>query len=135
MQKISPSMQDFLHISVKQVNDHSLRAVMPVNERNCQPYGLLCGGASLALCEICAGMYSEHQLQGTNQVALGIQVTGNHIKSAHIGEQVSCEITPLSCGQTLHVLQARVCNAQGELLCSATITNAIRPNPRHTPES
>ncbi|MBU3826986.1 MAG: PaaI family thioesterase [Candidatus Anaerobiospirillum merdipullorum] len=126
---LSSAMHDFLSISVQEISATHLVATMPVTERTCQPCGLLCGGASLALAEICAGMYSQHLLQGSDEMALGIQVNGHHLHVAHLGEIVSCEITPLSCGKTLHVLQAKISNASGTLVCEATITNLIRPQP------
>jgi 1,4-dihydroxy-2-naphthoyl-CoA hydrolase len=45
------SMSEHLEIKFTEVGDNFLRATMPVDHRTKQPYGLLHGGASVALAE------------------------------------------------------------------------------------
>ena len=80
MKLSASSMQDFLGISFTKITEKELIATMTVTERTSQVHGFLNGGASLALCEICAGTLSLHILKNTDKTALGIQVSANHLK-------------------------------------------------------
>ena len=119
------SMQDFMEISFLEISDKELKATMPVTEKTCQVHGFLNGGASLALCEICAGTFSLHLLKDTGKTALGVQVSGNHLKTACLGENVICEVVPIKIGKSLHVFDARVLNKNHEIVCKATVTNMV----------
>lgn len=121
----SPSMQDFMGIEFLGVENNVLKAKMQVTERTCQVHGLLNGGASLALCEICAGYLSLELLKGSDKTALGVQVSANHVKSAPLGATVYCIVTPAKAGSRLHVMDCRVVNELDELLCKATVTNMV----------
>ena len=122
---VSSSMQDFLGISFTHITEKELTATMPVNERTCQVHGFLNGGASLALCEICAGTLSLHLLKNTGKTALGVQVSANHLKTAKSGETVTCKVTPVKIGNSLHVFDALVLNKNNEILCRASVTNMV----------
>lgn len=128
-------MWDFLQIKTLCVTEQELIATMPVTEHTCQIYGLLNGGASLALCENCAGAFSVHllELQGLSRttVALGISVSGQHLSTAALGETVTCTVTPLRTGKKLHVLEATVRNAKQQIVCRATVTNMLLPRPQN----
>lgn len=126
MDKNAPSMLDFLGIKFEQTGPEFLRAKMPVTAHSAQIHGLLNGGASLALCEICAGAFSTQLIAPSGGTALGVQVSANHLRTAKVGDTVYCEIRPLRVGRTLHVLDAQVLSADRELICRATVTNAIR---------
>lgn len=119
------SMLDHLEISFVSITDEVLTAQMPVTEKTCQVHGFLNGGASLALCEICAGAYSRHFLKGTGKAALGVQVSGNHLHTARLGEIVTCRVTPIKLGSRMHVFQAQVLNAEGTLLSHCTVANMV----------
>lgn len=127
MQTSNPTMQDFLGIKFLSSDHKKLIASMQVTERSSQVHGLLNGGASLALCEICAGTMSLKLLEGTEYTALGAQVSANHLRSAPLGAIVRCIVTPLKTGSRLHVMDCKVVNEKDEVLCSATVTNMVVP--------
>ena len=52
---LSCSMGAHLGIQFLEMEEGYVKAQMPVDERTCQPFGILNGGASLALAEIVAG--------------------------------------------------------------------------------
>ncbi len=124
---LTASMQDFLDIKVSSVNADGLEATMPVTERTCQPLGILNGGASLALCEICASLYSQYRLQGSGKIALGAQVSANHLKSVPLGQSVRCVVKPVRIGSGLHVSECTIIDAKGALICKASVTCVVRP--------
>ena len=49
------SMGENLGIEFQSIQSGLVEATMPVDHRTCQPFGILNGGASLALAEIMAG--------------------------------------------------------------------------------
>ena len=124
-QFVSSSMQDFLEISFLEISDKEVIAKMPVSIKTCQVHGFLNGGASLALCEIAAGTFSLHLLKNTGKTALGVQVSGNHLKTARLGETVICKAEPIKIGKSLHVFDVKVLNENHQILCKATVTNMV----------
>ncbi|MCD8243618.1 MAG: haloacid dehalogenase, partial [Parabacteroides sp.] len=77
---IEHSMMGNLGIEILPEENGVVRARMPVNDRTSQPFGLLCGGASLAFAEILAG-YGSFLYCQENQIPVGSSVFGNHISS------------------------------------------------------
>ena len=74
-----------------------VEATMPVDERTRQPFGILHGGATLALAETVAGLGSMISCQ-PDEIVVGMQVSGNHVSSAHEarGEQHNEEEVTIS---------------------------------------
>ena len=60
-----------------------VEATMPVDHRTRQPFGILHGGATLALAETVAGLGSMIACQ-PDEAVVGMQVSGNHISSMAI---------------------------------------------------
>ena len=72
------SMGAHLGIQFLEMEEGYVKAQMPVDERTCQPFGILNGGASLALAEIVAG-HGSIPLCSANEMPCGIQVSANHL--------------------------------------------------------
>ena len=70
-------------------------ARMRVDERNRQPFGFLSGGATLALAENLAGIASLALCPG--KIAVGINVTGSHVKAVLEGDTVTARARLLCC--------------------------------------
>lgn len=83
----SNSMAEHLGIRFMPSATDEVRAEMPVDHRTSQPFGMLNGGASLALAEIAAG-HGSMSLCREGEYACGIQVSGNHISSVPVGGKV-----------------------------------------------
>ena len=75
---------------------------MPVNHNTRQPFGVLHGGASLALAETVAGLGSM-VLAKPDETIAGMQVSGNHVASAHEGDTVRAVATIIHAGRSSHV--------------------------------
>lgn len=99
-------------------------ARMRVGEHNTQPFGFLAGGATLALAENVAGVGSIALCPG--QMCVGINVSGNHVKSALDGDVVTAEGHLQHRGRTLHVWHVDVTNQRGELISTVQVTNYVR---------
>lgn len=72
------SMGEHLGIEFTSMEEGKVTAIMPVDHRTCQPFGILNGGASLALAEIMAG-HGSVPLCSPNEMPCGIQVSANHV--------------------------------------------------------
>ncbi len=76
-----------LGIQYTYASDERVEATMPVDYRTRQPFGILHGGATLALAETVAGLGSMIICE-SDEIVVGMQVSGNHISSAHEGDTV-----------------------------------------------
>lgn len=98
-------------------------ATMLVDERNCQPFGFLSGGASLSMAESLAGVGSLALCPGC--IPMGINVSGNHIKAAVKGDRVKAIAKIIHKGATIHQWQVNILNSESELVSSVQVTNII----------
>lgn len=101
------------------------QAMMEVYPGNTQPFGFLSGGATLALAENTAGVGSMALRHGC--MALGINVTCNHVKAAELGDTVTAYAQLLHEGYKLHVWKVDIRNSNGELISTVNVTNYITP--------
>ena len=101
-----------------------VEATMPVDGRTRQPFGILAGGASLALAETLAGLGSMIACK-PGEMAVGMQISGNHVSSAHDGDTVRGVDTPVHLGRSSHVWQVQVFTSTGKLVSSVMVTNSI----------
>ena len=101
----------------------TLMAKMAVGDRNRQTFGFLSGGATLALAENVAGLGSMVLCDG--KMALGINVSGNHVKAVPYGGMVTAYARILHQGYKLHVWHIDVKDDEGELISSVQVTNYI----------
>jgi 1,4-dihydroxy-2-naphthoyl-CoA hydrolase len=106
-----------------------LEATMPVDHRTHQPYGLLHGGASAALAET-LGSYGSHVIaSGNGQLAVGVELNINHLKSKRSGE-VTGRARLQHEGRRLHVWNIEIVDEAGALLAVSRLTVMIREAQR-----
>lgn len=96
---------------------------MPV-EGNRQPFGLLNGGASMALVET-LGSIAANVHAGPGRYAVGIEVSGSHHRSARSGI-VTGVATALALGRTVATYEVVVSDDQDRRLCTGRITCLLR---------
>ena len=101
-----------------------VEATMPVDSRTRQPFGILAGGASLALAETLAGLGSMIACK-PGEMAVGMQVSGNHVSSAHDGDTVRGVATPVHLGRSSHVWNVQIFTSTGKLVSSVTVPSSI----------
>src|SRR5688500_11592582 len=78
------SMVENLGILVIEAGDDWLRGTMPVDARTKQPYGLLHGGASVALAETLGSMAGGLCVDATEAV-VGLEINANHLRAVREG--------------------------------------------------
>ena len=96
------TMGEHIGIVFTEIGDAYLKATMPVDERTRQPYGLLHGGASVALAETLGSVASSLVLDTSVFICVGLEINANHIRSARQG-LVTGIATPIHLGSSTHV--------------------------------
>lgn len=120
------SLIDTLGIRHTLATPERVEAMMMVDERTRQPFGILHGGAALALAETVAGFGSMLVL-GEGGTVVGMQVSGNHVSSARDGEQVRAVATPVHIGFRTHVWNVEVEEAlSGRRISTVKVTNMVK---------
>jgi 1,4-dihydroxy-2-naphthoyl-CoA hydrolase len=100
-------------------------ATMPV-EGNRQPYGLLHGGASVALGETLGSTIAMLNCP-PDRSAVGIDINATHHRSALSGT-VTAVATPLNVGRTLVTSEIVVTDEQDRRVCTVRLTCLLREN-------
>ena len=98
-------------------------ARIPV-EGNTQPYGVLHGGATAALCETAASVGTA-LAAGPGKLVMGIELNVNHIRAVRHGHVTATGVA-LHVGQTTAVWDMRVHDDEGRLVAVSRLTVAIR---------
>lgn len=104
--------------------DERVEATMPVDYRTRQPFGILHGGATLALAETVAGLGSMIICE-SDEIVVGMQVSGNHISSAHEGDTVRAVATIVHKGRSSHVWNVDVFTSTNKLVSSIRVVNSV----------
>ena len=104
--------------------EDSVKAWVDKTTRTRQPFGILHGGATLALAETVAGLGSMI-LAKPDEIVVGMQVSGNHMSSAHEGDTVRAVGTIIHKGRSSHVWNVDVFTSTDKLVSSIRVVNSI----------
>lgn len=111
---------EFLHVA-----KNKMVATMPVNENSVQPFGVLHGGASVALAETLCSVGGWFQLEDINQTVVGVEINANHIRSVKMGSKVTGAAQPVHIGRKIQVWECELRDEQDKLVCSSRCTLAV----------
>lgn len=120
------TLMESLGIRITEVGEDWLRGTMPVDHRTHQPYGLLHGGASVALAETLGSTAAMLTLDPEKEMTVGLDINANHVRGARSGS-VTGTAKPLHIGRSTQVWEIRIENESGELVCISRITMAVVP--------
>ena len=120
------TMIEHLGIKITEVGDDFVRATMPVDHRTHQPFGLLHGGASVALAESLGGFGSMMTIDESTHISVGQEINANHLRGVKEGV-VTGTARPIHLGGTSQVWGIEIRNAKDQLVCISRLTCAIRP--------
>ncbi len=115
-----------LSISFVDAGENFLTAKMPVNERVFQPDGVLHGGATFALAESVGSAASYIFNKRKDHVVRGIEMSGNHLKSARSG-YVYAKAKPIHFGKTTQLWEIKVTDDHDNLISSIKLTTITIP--------
>jgi uncharacterized protein (TIGR00369 family) len=124
-------MGDALGIEFTSFKKQEVKATMPVNENNVQPFGLLHGGASVSLAETLASVGGWLNITEESKTAVGVEINANHLRSVKKGEHVSGIASPMHIGRQTQVWVTKIYNPNDKLVCVSRCTLAV-VNSRET---
>ncbi|HXB19230.1 MAG TPA: hotdog fold thioesterase [Steroidobacteraceae bacterium] len=119
----SRTLPGYLGIRVTEIGADFLRATMPVNEHTHQPFGVLHGGASVALAET-VGSLAAMLCIDPAYIALGQDINANHVRSVSSG-LVTATARPFHLGRSSHVWHIEIRDEQERLVCVSRLTMAV----------
>jgi 1,4-dihydroxy-2-naphthoyl-CoA hydrolase len=123
---IQNTMTSTIGIEITDIGDDFICGKMPVDERTTQPFGLLHGGASVALAETLGSIGGGIKVYNNNETVVGIEINANHLKSARDG-WVYGKATPIRIGKKIQVWNIEIINEDDDLICVSRLTLAVIP--------
>lgn len=111
------------------VDEDMLQATMPVTPKVHQPYGILHGGASVALAETLGSCLSVLHVDTEKFAPVGTNINSNHLRAKREGV-VTGTATFIRKGNTVHVSQIEIRDEKGHLINHTTMTNNIIPHSK-----
>ena len=111
------------HIGIEftEIGGDYLRARMPVDGRTKQPFGILHGGASVALAETLGSIGAALVIDRSKQRCVGQEINANHIRAVSEGFVIGTA-RPVHLGRRSHVWEIRITDEQERLVCVSRIT-------------
>ena len=113
-----------LGILFTEIGGDFVRGTMPVDARTVQPYGLLHGGASVALAETLGSMGAAMCVDAAEYQVVGQEINANHVRAARSG-LVTGTARAVHLGGRTHVWSIEIVNDAQKLVCISRITMAV----------
>ena len=120
------TLLEALGIEVTLATRERVEARMPVDRRTHQPFGLLHGGASVALAETVASVGGYMNVDPAREHVVGLEINANHLRAKRDGE-VRAVATPIHVGRRTQVWDVRIADEEGKLVCVSRCTLAVVP--------
>lgn len=122
------NLLEHLNISIQQVTTNETIITVPVSPELKQPYGLVHGGINAVLAETAASL-AANTYAPTNFVAVGVNITTNHIRPVFDGELITTA-TPISLGKTIQTWDVKIHQHPSQKLTSSSVvTTMLQPRP------
>lgn len=118
------TMGEHIGIRFSEVGANYLKATMPVDHRTKQPYGLLHGGASVALAETLGSVGAAMVIDTEQFICVGQEINANHLRGVRDGF-VTGVTTPVHIGASSHVWEIKIYDEAEKLVCISRLTVAI----------
>lgn len=119
------NMGDALGIQFTEVGNDYLRAVMPVDHRTMQPFGILHGGASCVLAETLGSVAAWMVIDPEQYFVVGLDINANHIRSVTEGDVIGTA-KPLHIGRSTHVWEIDMTDEAGKRVCISRLTILVK---------
>ena len=113
-----------LGIEIVEATKQRVVARMPVGPKVHQPFGLLHGGASVALAETVASMAASFNVDLTKENVVGLEINANHLRGKRDGV-VTAVAAPLHIGRRTPVWEVKITDEQDKLVCISRCTVAV----------
>ncbi|MFP5457245.1 MAG: hotdog fold thioesterase [Bacteriovoracia bacterium] len=113
-----------LGIKITKLTEDSIEGTMPVDARTHQPYGLLHGGASVALAETLGSIGANLCVNQKEFYCVGLDINANHVSGVRSGT-VTGVARPLHVGRSTQVWEIRITSDENKLVCISRLTMAV----------
>lgn len=118
------TLMEALGIEIVQLEEDRVVATMPVTGATRQPFGMLHGGASVALAETAATVGTYNLIDREHQQAVGLEINANHLRGISEG-LVRAVAVPLHKGRRTMVWDIKISDEKERLICVSRCTMAI----------
>ena len=119
-----PPFADFLGMRMTSIAPERVTAEMPVREDHNNRFGIMHGGAIMAMADNCGGAATTANLK-EGQSTTTIESKTNFFAAIPIGDTARAECTPLHRGRTTMVWQTRITRNDGRLCALVTQTQLV----------
>ena len=118
------TLGEHLGMQFTEIGDDFIRGTMPVDHRTHQPYGLLHGGASVALAETLGSVGAALTVDHEKWMCVGLEINANHVRSVRTGV-VTGTAKPIHIGATTQLWDIRITDERDKLVCVSRLTVAV----------
>jgi 1,4-dihydroxy-2-naphthoyl-CoA hydrolase len=119
-------LADVLGIELTELTPKRVVATMQVDERTRQPFGILHGGASVALAETVASLGAVMNIDRERYSAVGLEINANHLRAKPDGVVTAVGV-PIHVGRTTQIWDIRITDEAGKMVCISRCTLAVVP--------
>jgi len=120
------TLLEHLGLMIEGVGDDWISLRMPVDHRTIQPYGILHGGASLALAESLGSLASVLCIEDpSTHTPVGVEINANHLRPVPDGQFVIGTLSPIRIGRRMHVWNIEIRDPDDKLVCISRLTIMI----------
>lgn len=119
-----PAFAKFLGLRIVEVTPERVVAELPMRDELVNRFGVMHGGAVMALADNLGGTATTANLQ-SGQRTTTIESKTNFFASVPIGDVARAECTPLHRGRTTMVWQTRITRGDGRLCAIVTQTQLV----------
>jgi uncharacterized protein (TIGR00369 family) len=116
-------------ITLTELTPERVVATMPVDDRTRQPFGILHGGASVALAETVASLGGTMNVDLERYAVVGVEINANHIRAKRDGV-VTGTATPIHLGRSTQVWSISIVDEENRQVCVSRCTLAVVPRER-----
>lgn len=119
-----PPFADFLGLKITHISPEKVTAQLPARDELNNRFGIMHGGAIMALADNCGGTATTANLKD-GQSTTTIESKTNFFAAVPIGDVAYAECTPLHRGRTTMVWQTRITRGDGRLCAVVTQTQLV----------
>jgi 1,4-dihydroxy-2-naphthoyl-CoA hydrolase len=115
-----------LGIRVSRYDPDAMQVTMEIDERHLQHLGVLHGGVSALLAESAASLAAAMSVDLHTHTVAGVDLNATHLRPKQSGT-LFATAHPIYRGRSTQVYTVDVTDENGELVCAARCTIAVRP--------
>jgi 1,4-dihydroxy-2-naphthoyl-CoA hydrolase len=125
-QTMQGTLLEHLGLTIEGFGEDWIAVKMPVDHRTIQPYGILHGGASVALAESLGSLASVLCIEDPSMhTPVGVEINANHLRPVPEGQFVVGTLSPIRIGRRMHVWNIEIRDPDDRLVCISRLTIMI----------